>query len=250
MNKAIEQEREEIRKLLRQQDTETRRYSKNEDGKTKEQRLKRHRAKLRLVRIRSELRVHWRKLRRFKKKQAEAEAAKAEARSKPRKIVEWFEDHEGFTENPAGSNCGGHKITASQHFLGYDWACRNGGEGVFWCGCTAGYALIKIGGAKIPNKIRLGYNGYIEADARAKANGLRAISAGNASIGCLATMRYPHIVTILSGPDGAGYVKTGEGNTSPTNAGSQSNGGCYAIKRHHISEFTVVAEVAGIHFDK
>lgn len=237
-SKEIEQEKEEIKKLLLQQEKEANRL-----GPDKKKSIRKTRAKRRLVRIRAELRKSWRRVRNLRKKAAEAEApAKA--------VKEWFEDHEGHSERPAGSNCGPHKITESQHFLGYSWACRSGGNGVFWCGCTAGFALIKIGGAKIPSKIRIGFNEHIEHDAAHKANGLRKIDKAKASSCCLATMHYPHIVTILTEPDSNGYVKTGEGNTSSDSNGSQNNGGEYAIKRHHVSEFDTVAEVAGIHFDR
>lgn len=237
-NKETREQLLEIRNLLYRQEKEA-----NRRGPDKKKSLKKTRAKRRLKRIRAGLRAGWRRVRRLRKK-------REAALSPGRKARDWFEDKDGHSERPAGSNCGPHKITASQRFLGYSWVCQNGGSGVFWCGCTAGYVLIKVCGAKIPNKIRIGFNGYIEQDAAARQNGLRKIDRYKASPCCLATMHYPHIVVILTEPDSQGYVWTGEGNTSSSANGSQNNGGEYAIKRHHVGEFDTVAEIAGIHFDK
>lgn len=237
-NEATREQLAELRTLLKQQDTESRRL-----GPDKKKSIRKTRAKRRLKRIRAGIRKGWRRVRRFRKKQADAVTP-------VRKGIEWFQDHDGFCERPAGSNCGPHKITESQHYLGYTWACQNGGEGVFWCGCTAGFVLKHVCGAKIPNINRIGFNEHIESDAANHSNGLRKIDPRNGSALCIATMKYPHIVTWLSEPDSNGYVTTGEGNTSSSANGSQNNGGEYAIKRHHISEFDTVAEVAGIHFDK
>lgn len=233
----LDKELAEVKDLLERQDKEARAFDNHKKGSKR-----RAQAKRRLLRLKGLIKGSWAQIRRLRKTIAEHQDPGQE-------ILDFFKRKEGISEKPAGSNCGG-DITRWEHFTGYTWACAGGSGGVYWCGCIACFALVAIGKAKIPSKIRIGFNGYINDDAIHHRNGLRKIDPGHASLGCLATMRYPHIVTILSRPDRNGRVITGEGNTSPDSSGSQYNGGCVAIKSHHISEFTVVAEVAGIHFDK
>src|SRR5690349_12823296 len=72
----------------------------------------------------------------------------------------------GVHEEPAGSNWGG-KVEDFILFTGYNGP-------VFWCGCFAAWVAIKLGGARVPTRIRLGYAPYITADALAHINGLKA----------------------------------------------------------------------------
>jgi hypothetical protein len=120
----------------------------------------------------------------------------------------------GVTEQPEGSNWGptvGKFIT----YTGYTFP-------VYWCGCFVCYCVGNAG-AKIPSKIRLGYTGYITADANANVNGLSAVSFDNARPGDIVVYSFDHIglVEQVSGD----ILHAIEGNTSSGTSGSQSNGG-------------------------
>ena len=83
--------------------------------------------------------------------------------------VAWARKKIGTTESPAGSNWGPE--------IG-EWIKYTGYSGpVYWCGCFVCYAVVNIGGANIPNRIRLGYHLNIVADAKAGVNGLKAWAA-------------------------------------------------------------------------
>jgi|GEM_PF-1587338 len=134
----------------------------------------------------------------------------------------------GVHEEPSGSNWGG-KVEEMIKFTGYS-------EPVFWCGCCACWIVVKVGGAKIPTRIRLGYAGYILSDALSGSNGLSAVPVAQARPGDIGTLwNAEHIVTVR-GPAKNGMVPTREGNTSAAN-GSQSNGGEIADKERPMSDF-------------
>jgi len=136
----------------------------------------------------------------------------------------------GVHEEPAGSNWGG-KVEDFIIFTGYN-------APVFWCGCFAAWVAVKLGGAQIPSRIRLGYAPYITADALAHQNGLKAVSVHKARPGDLGSLwGGEHVVTVREPvKPGDTMVKTIEGNTSASD-GSQSNGGCVALKERSISDF-------------
>ncbi|HTU13697.1 MAG TPA: CHAP domain-containing protein [Solirubrobacterales bacterium] len=121
----------------------------------------------------------------------------------------------GVTENPPGSNWGG-MVERFIRFCGY-------GFPVYWCGCFACWCVIKGGGAKIPTPIRLGYDGYIVADAKAGANGLTAVSFDRARAGDIVVYGFNHIGVVERVSGDTLYAI--EGNTSSGSSGSQSNGG-------------------------
>ena len=134
----------------------------------------------------------------------------------------------GVVEDPKGSNWGG-QVEEMIKFTGYN-------EPVFWCGCCACWIVVKLGGAKIPTRIRLGYAGYILSDALAGANGLDAVPVAQARAGDIGTLwNAEHIVTVR-GPVKNGMVPTREGNTSAAD-GSQTNGGEIADKERPVSDF-------------
>lgn len=134
----------------------------------------------------------------------------------------------GVHEDPAGSNWGG-KIEEMIRFTGYS-------EPVFWCGCCACWIVVKLGGAKVPTRIRLGYAGYIVDDALSGSNGLEAVPASSARPGDIGSLwGAQHIVTVR-GPVKNGMVPTREGNTS-SSTGSQTNGGEVADKERPLSDF-------------
>ncbi len=134
----------------------------------------------------------------------------------------------GVHEEPAGSNWGG-RVEEMIKFTGYS-------EPVFWCGCCACWIVVKVGGARIPTRIRLGYAGFILSDALSGGNGLSAVPVAQARAGDIGTLwNAEHIVTVR-GPARNGMVPTREGNTSAA-SGSQSNGGEVADKERPISDF-------------
>lgn len=147
------------------------------------------------------------------------------------KVIAWAKDQVGTTEHPDGSNWG-HPVQ--------DWIAFTGYSGpVYWCGCFAAYATVKIGGAKIPSRIRLGYDGYIVADALAHDNGLVAVGFSEARAGDIVVYTFPHIGLIDKTVGDTAY--TIEGNTSSGSSGSQSNGGGVYSRSRSRSEVRVIA---------
>lgn len=144
--------------------------------------------------------------RRLRKRFAQAPGEKAVA--KGRKLI-------GVTESPPGSNWGP-MISKFIRFTGYDGP-------VFWCGCYACWVVVKLGGAKIPTRIRLGYAPYITADALAGRNGLTAVPAQDARPGDIACLwGGQHIEVVAERPSGGTFWAIG-GNTSK--GGQDNNGG-------------------------
>lgn len=130
--------------------------------------------------------------------------------------------HRGETESPAGSNRGGGIISACQErIIGY--------AGVAWCGCFSGDCSRRSGGAAGINS-RIAYTPFGIADARAGVNGFKgARDFDNATPGDHAFFNFsggstPQHTGIVVRREGENLI-TIEGNTSPGNAGSQSNGG-------------------------
>lgn len=172
-----------------------------------------------------ELREKLRKLRAEQKPDAGAATA-----------IEWALRQVGITENPAGSNWG-HPVE--------DWILRTGYSANLphppWCGCFVHEAVVEIGAAAIPVGIRLGFGPAIIADARAGANGLHAVPFAEAQAGdILSYWNGEHIGLCRGRPTGS-TIPTVEGNTSPSSAGSQYNGGCVAAKSRGVGDVTVVA---------
>lgn len=126
---------------------------------------------------------------------------------------------DGVSEQPPGSNWGG-KVQRMILWLGYNGP-------VYWCGCAAGWWTLNKGDGKYTSKIRRGYAGFVEADARANTNGLRVVSTP-AKAGIASLWGNEHIV-VTTGRVKDGMFETAEGNTSDTTGGSQSNGDscCY-----------------------
>lgn len=133
----------------------------------------------------------------------------------------------GVKEQPEGSNWGG-KVEDFIRFTGYSGP-------VFWCGCFACWVVVKLGGAKIPTRIRLGYAPYITADALAGINGLKAVRAEDARPGDIACLwGGQHIEVVAERPSG-GSVRCLGGNTSK--GGQESNGGEVAENTRSLSDF-------------
>src|SRR6266516_4261318 len=160
--------------------------------------------------------------RRYEAWQAGARAAVRWARLKARKRVH---------ESPPLSNWG-HPVQDWIKFTGY-------GGPVFWCGCFVAVAVVEKGGAEVPHKIRLGFDHYINADARNGENGFeREVSVNDAKPGDIATFNFRHIGLVV-GPTRNGMIHTIEGNTSASD-GSNNNGGEVAEHQRPVSEVTVV----------
>ncbi|MDR2985259.1 MAG: hypothetical protein LBV34_10500 [Nocardiopsaceae bacterium] len=151
-----------------------------------------------------------------------------------RAAVRWARSKIGAHENPAGSNWG-QPVQDWITFTGYDGP-------VFWCGCFVAYAVVKKGGANVPERIRLGYDEYIIDDARAGRNGFeRAVSAEQARPGDIATVSFRHIGLVV-GRTKDGLIHTIDGNTSASD-GSNPNGGQVAEHRRPVSEVTCVGRL-------
>lgn len=148
-----------------------------------------------------------------------------------KKAIDWAKSKVGTTESPAGSNWGP-RIGEWIKFTGYTGP-------VPWCGCFAAFAVVKIGGARIPNRIRLGYTGYIVADARSGRNGLREVSSASARAGDIVVFDFGHI-GLIKHVDGS-TLYTVEGNTSAGESGSQANGGGVFERVRSLGDVVVIA---------
>jgi hypothetical protein len=161
--------------------------------------------------------------RRYEAQQAGAKAA-----------VSWARKQIGTTEHPKGSNWG-HPVEDWMTFTGY-------GGPVFWCGCFVAYAVIEKGGARIPERIRLGLDTDINADAPAGRNGFeRAVSVNDARAGDIATFNCRHIA-LVAGPTRNGLIHTIDGNSSASN-GSNNNGGEVAEHKRSANLVTYVGRL-------
>jgi hypothetical protein len=162
------------------------------------------------------------------KRRHEAQRAGANA------AVRWARSKIGVHEKPAGSNWG-HPVQDWILFTGY-----SGHEP--WCGCFVAFAVVKKGGAKVPERIRLGFDQYINEDAQAEKNGFeRAVHVNDARPGDIATFNFRHIGLVV-GATKNGMIHTIDGNTSATD-GSNNNGGEVAEHRRPVSSVTCVGRL-------
>lgn len=122
-----------------------------------------------------------------------------------------------------------------------DWQALFGLHGEPWCGCFAGYAAKVEGGSTATTWFP--YGPSIIADAEAGRGGAHAVSFEQAEPGdVLVFWGGRHIGTALARPVD-GTIASGEGNTSPNSGGSQSEGGCVAVKTRSRSDVSCVARV-------
>lgn len=133
----------------------------------------------------------------------------------------------GVHEEPAGSNWGP-MVSKFIIFTGYSGP-------VFWCGAYACWVVVKLGGARIPARIRLGYAPYITADALAGRNGLRAVPAAEARPGDIACMWGGQHIEVVAGRPEGGTVGALGGNTSTS--GKDNNGGAVCLNTRSIADF-------------
>lgn len=148
------------------------------------------------------------------------------------KVLAWAKAQIGTTENPPGSNQGG-KITV--------WNTYWGLVAPYWCGVFAGYAVKKIGGAKVTSW--LPYAPSITSDALANRNGLTAVPFSDARAGDLVTFWGGQHIGLVDRVEGD-TLYTVEGNTSSGNSGSQSNGGGVFARVRSRSDVDVIARPA------
>ena len=151
-------------------------------------------------------------------------------RSGGKRAVKIAKSQIGVTENPPGSNWGP-KVSEYIKFTGYTFP-------VYWCGCFVAWCVVNAG-AKIPTRIRLGYTGYITADANAGVNGLTAVPFDDARAGDIAVFSFDHIA-LVDRRDGD-LLYTVEGNTSAGSSGSQSNGGVVFARVRSRSDVVTIA---------
>jgi hypothetical protein len=189
------------------------------------QKLIRGRKKTKAENVRTKARTNYRKRLRKTYNKSGGELA-------IKKAQKWV----GSTENPYGSNWG-HPVEDFIKFTGYTYP-------VYWCGCWAAWVVVKLGGAKIPSRIRLGYAPYITDDARNNRNGLTAVAFENARAGDIVTFwGGQHIGVVEKYENGVLY--TIEGNTSPEGgSGSQSNGGGVYKRKRYKSDVDCIARPA------
>lgn len=156
-----------------------------------------------------------------------------------RRVVEGAYKCVGVVESPAGSNRGPHPIsTCQKHILGYD--------GVAWCGCFAGWLIETLAGVNAIGT-RVAYCPFIEEDGRFGRNGMERIIADTlGQPGDLAVFDWTqdgtedHVEIIVKNKGGGAFETVG-GNTSFEGAmGSQSDGGCVAIRQRNARDFIIV----------
>jgi hypothetical protein len=148
--------------------------------------------------------------------------------------VRWARSKIGVHEKPASSNWG-HPVQDWILFTGYDGP-------VFWCGCFVAFAVVKKGGADVPERIRLGFDQHINQDAQAATNGFEGtVDVSDARPGDIATFDFRHI-GLVAGPTKNGMIHTIDGNTSASD-GSDNNGGQVAEHRRPVSQVTCVGRL-------
>jgi len=156
--------------------------------------------------------------RKLRKRYAKAPGEKAVAAG--RKLV-------GVHEEPAGSNWGP-QVSKFITYTGYSGP-------VFWCGCLACWVVCKLGGAKIPTRLRLGFAPYITQDAIAGRNGLTAVPAEDARPGDFVCLwGGQHIEVIAERPQDGTALCLG-GNTS--RSGKENNGGEVCLNHRDLADF-------------
>ncbi len=151
-----------------------------------------------------------------------------------RAAVRWARSKIGIHEKPRLSNWG-HPVQDWIKFAGFDFAVK-------WCGCFVAFAVVKKGGANVPDRKRLALDTAINADIDAGRNGFtRAVSVDNARRGDIATFDFHHIA-LVAGPTRNGMIHTIDGNTSASD-GTNNNGGEVAEHRRPVSEVTRVGRL-------
>jgi hypothetical protein len=175
------------------------------------------------VKAQEYVRWPWRRPARVKRRAAKRYDEFLADRRGPEQAIAWADQQwdARIREVPAGSN-GGPRIS--------DWQSDFGFGRVPWCGVFVGKALIAAGVRGITSRVAA--VAFIEDDARAGRNGFRrwlGKTGGRRGDAVVIGGRGIH-VEIIAKRRPWGYVTYG-GNTSYEGvAGSQSNGGCVAVR--------------------
>lgn len=136
------------------------------------------------------------------------------------RAVTWAMSHKGVTESPPNSNRG-KLIDEWQHDV--DMLAQP------WCGAFVHAALKHAGVKSLSSRMR--YTPFIVTDAKQGVNGLEKVVAwGDRRKGDLLLFNWDggvvdHVGLYTGATLADGSIQTVEGNTSSSNAGSQSNGG-------------------------
>jgi hypothetical protein len=118
-----------------------------------------------------------------------------------------------------------------------------------WCAVFTSYCYIKVGSKAFDPKRGLHrYVPYIVADARAGRNGLVLVSSGSVNPGNLVCFDWDggvadHVGLFEKWVVPGKTFRSVEGNTSGTNAGSQSNGGMVAGRERRIEQVECFVKV-------
>lgn len=162
---------------------------------------------------------------------------KAKSEGGAKDAVKWAWSQVGTSESPYGSNWG-NPIQ--------DWIIYTGySSPVPWCGCFVAWAAVKVGGAKIPTRVSLGYTPYICSQSASGSNGLTRVDFNDVRAGDLVVFHFgsggAKHVGLAVGPFKNGLTDCVEGNTSSSNGGSQDNGGTVAHRQRPVSHVICVA---------
>ncbi len=184
--------------------------------------------------IRGRKRTHDEELAAARREDYRKDLRKRYSKSAGEKAIELSNSLVGIHEVPAGSNLGPGNITVWEQFTGY--AVDDGDSaGVFWCGCFACWVVVKLGGANIPERIRMGYAPNITVDAQAGRNGFRAVPINQARAGdVICLWGGEHIEVVRADYHGGGLILARGGNTSE--GGKSNNGGQVADNSREIGD--------------
>lgn len=142
----------------------------------------------------------------------------------------------GVSEHPPSSNRG---PVVDVFLAACGFRFRDGQDGVPWCGCYITECLRRAG-SKISG-FNMAYVPSWVAAAHEGTAGLRVIRASDVQAGDIACMDWNHDrladhIVFARGPVKNGEFPTREGNTSASDAGDQSNGGCVADKTRSVAD--------------
>lgn len=144
------------------------------------------------------------------------------------RALEIAKQYVGVKENPPGSN----RVMFSE------WYGMIGP----WCAMFVTYCFVKAGSKAFERGARWAYCPYLLNDSRANRNGVTAVSRAIVVPGDVVLFSWKqdgvanHVGIVAGNIDSAGNFATVEGNSSPTNAGSQSNGGMVVERVRNVSQ--------------
>lgn len=155
------------------------------------------------------------------------------------KAAHWLLSRIGKTESPPGSNDAPFLAQWRKDIPSLSWM-----RGQPWCGFACRAAYHYAAHKELPDGVV--YTPNIVAWAKAGTNGFTAVPPTAAKVGDLVVFDWnpgtgaDHVALAL-GPAVGGMIPTVEGNTSPSNAGSQGNGGGIFKRSRPVGLIAVVA---------